>query len=159
MGRTKVGADRYRKEKLTEANAAPESIHGSQYREMDDMSDSDVTVRGGARQMPGEYEEKVLAGEGLPKVDRAEFIEEWRGHPLVPTLGEDDERRPKYGRIDLMAQHRAREAWMEERQLAARGGGSEWTAVTEWEEEQVHGEFMKMQPGERRLWNARRGWD
>jgi hypothetical protein len=124
--------------------AVPESIHGSQYREMEDLSDTE-TVRGGQK-MPGEWEARVgvVIANGLPKMDRAEFIEEWREHPLVPTLTEDDPRRPKVGRVDLVAQRRAERRAVEE----AHDGRSEWSAVTEWEEAEVHGQFMKMRPGE-----------
>ena len=96
--------------------------------------------------MPGEYTEREMEMEmttierKLPALDRALFIQDWRTHPLVPTLADDDERRPKAGRVPL------RRTVV---QAAETDEHSEWTAVTEVDGEEGHGEFMKMRPGEK----------
>jgi hypothetical protein len=113
---------------------------------MDDISE--VTVKEETGKMPGGFEEEeevremVMIQRQVPKMDREEFIAEWRTHPLVPTLMADDARRPKAGRIDLWAACREREVGAERDEVR-----SEWTVLTEVEEER-HGEYMKLRPGE-----------
>lgn len=124
----------------------PESIHGSEYREMDDVTEKGV----GIRTMPGDFQVKETPGveeEHVPKLDRVDFIQSWRVNPLIPLLADDDPRKTHEGRIDLFEVYRERVRAMEGVEPDGRSARSEWTAVTEVDGEEPCGEYMRFQPG------------